>query len=188
VAQHDDLKLPLTTTTGEHAEEAAQEPVQPKTSARPQSEPARPRPPTRPSRPESNFFTPRVFLAACWGLVRKLNKWLVSVSVGAEIQLERTQGVSAAASRRFRRLVRLIGRPFAVLIDDLDRSDPTFAVELLEGIEQLWGEVPVVYLTAVDGSVLREAFLEAELARLALLPEIPLELPPGCATRGASTT
>jgi hypothetical protein len=28
VAQHDDLKLPLTTTAGEHADEAAQEPVQ----------------------------------------------------------------------------------------------------------------------------------------------------------------
>lgn len=106
-----------------------------------------------------------VFLAAGWGLVRKLNKWLVSISVGAEIQLERTQGVSAAAGRRYRRLVRLIGRPFAVLIDDLDRTDPSFAVELLEGIEQLWGDVPVVYLTAVDGSVLRDAFLEAELAR-----------------------
>src|SRR6266487_7117853 len=58
VAQHDDLKIPLTTTTGEHAEEAAQEPVQQRHQQDAQSEPARPRPPTRPSRPESNFFTP----------------------------------------------------------------------------------------------------------------------------------
>jgi hypothetical protein len=58
VAQHDDLKLPLTTTTGEHAHEAAQEPVQQTHQHDAQSEPARRRPPTRPSRPESNFFTP----------------------------------------------------------------------------------------------------------------------------------
>jgi hypothetical protein len=60
VAQHDDLKLPLTTTTGEHAEEAAQEPEQQRHQQDALSEPARPRPPTRPSRPESNFLPHRV--------------------------------------------------------------------------------------------------------------------------------
>jgi hypothetical protein len=58
VAQHDDLKLPLTTTAGEHADEAAQEPVQHRHQQDAQSEPPRPRSPTRPSRPASNFFTP----------------------------------------------------------------------------------------------------------------------------------
>jgi hypothetical protein len=58
VAQHDDLKLPLTTTTGEHAHEAAQKSIQQTRQHDAQSEHARPRPPTRPSRPESNFFTP----------------------------------------------------------------------------------------------------------------------------------
>jgi hypothetical protein len=58
VAQHDDLKLPLTTTAGEHADEAAQKPVQQRHQHDAQSEPARPRSPTRPSRPESNFLYP----------------------------------------------------------------------------------------------------------------------------------
>jgi hypothetical protein len=58
VAQHDDLKLPLTTTAGEHAHEAAQESVQQTHQRDAQSEPARPRSPTRRPRPESNFFYP----------------------------------------------------------------------------------------------------------------------------------
>jgi hypothetical protein len=59
VAQHDDLKLPLTTTTGEHADETSQKPVQQTHHHDAQSEPARPRSPTRRSRRESNFFTPQ---------------------------------------------------------------------------------------------------------------------------------
>ena len=65
MAQHDDLKLPLTTTAGEHAHKAAQEPVQQTHQHDAQSEPARPRSPTRPSRPESNFFTPHAFSMLC---------------------------------------------------------------------------------------------------------------------------
>jgi len=42
VAQHDDLKLPLTAAAGEHADEAAQEPVQQRHQQDAQSEPARP--------------------------------------------------------------------------------------------------------------------------------------------------
>jgi hypothetical protein len=106
-----------------------------------------------------------VFLVAAWGLVRKLNRWLVSVSVGAEIRLEHTRPVATAAAHRYQRLVNLVGRPLAVMIDDLDRCQPSFAVELLEGIEQLWGDVPVVYVTAVDGTLLRDAFLETQVAQ-----------------------
>ena len=58
VAQGDDLKLPLTATAGEHANEAAQKPVQQTPQHDAQSEPAWPRSSTRPSWPESNFFTP----------------------------------------------------------------------------------------------------------------------------------
>jgi hypothetical protein len=64
VAQHDDLKLPLTTTAGEHADEAAQEPVQQRHQQDAQSEPPRPRSPARPSRAESSFFTPQALQRA----------------------------------------------------------------------------------------------------------------------------
>jgi hypothetical protein len=58
VAQHDDLKLPLTATAGKHAKETAQEPVEQRHQHEAQSEPARPRSPVHPSPAESTFFTP----------------------------------------------------------------------------------------------------------------------------------
>jgi hypothetical protein len=58
VAQHHDLKLPRTTTAGEHAHEAAPEPVQQTHPHDAQPQPVRPRPPTRPSRPGIEFLYP----------------------------------------------------------------------------------------------------------------------------------
>jgi hypothetical protein len=58
VAQHDDLKLPLTATAGEHAHEEAQEPVQQTHQHDAQSEPARPRSPIRRFPPGIEFLYP----------------------------------------------------------------------------------------------------------------------------------
>jgi hypothetical protein len=60
VAQHDDLKLTLTTAAGEHADNPAKKPIQHTRQHDAQSEPARPGSPTPRSRTESNFFTPQV--------------------------------------------------------------------------------------------------------------------------------
>jgi hypothetical protein len=51
VAQHGDLKLPLTTAAGEHADNPAQESVDQRHQHDAQSEPARPRSPAPPARP-----------------------------------------------------------------------------------------------------------------------------------------
>jgi hypothetical protein len=59
VTQHDDLKLPLTTATGEHANDHAQQPVQHTHQHDAQSEASRPRSPAHPLRVESSFFTPQ---------------------------------------------------------------------------------------------------------------------------------
>ncbi len=59
MAQHDDLKLPLTATAGKHANENAQEPVEQRHQHEAQSEPAPPRSPVDPSPAESTFFTPQ---------------------------------------------------------------------------------------------------------------------------------
>ena len=58
MAQHDDLKLPLTATADKHAKENAQEPVEQRHQHEAQSEPAPPRSPIDPSPAESTFFTP----------------------------------------------------------------------------------------------------------------------------------
>jgi hypothetical protein len=60
VAQHDDLKLPLTATADKHRNENAQEPVEHGHQHEAQSEPAPPRSPVNPSPAESTFFTPHV--------------------------------------------------------------------------------------------------------------------------------
>jgi hypothetical protein len=59
VAQDHDLELPLTAAACEHADEAAEEPVQQTRQHDAQSEPTRPRSPAQPSPGESNFFTPQ---------------------------------------------------------------------------------------------------------------------------------
>jgi hypothetical protein len=58
VAQNPNLKLPLTTTAGEHANESAEEPVHQRHQHDAQSEPALPRSPSTAVPAESSFFTP----------------------------------------------------------------------------------------------------------------------------------
>lgn len=47
-------------------------------------------------------------------------------------------------------LVTAIGRPVIVFIDDLDRCDGDYVVELLEGIQTLQRSAPITYLVAAD--------------------------------------
>ncbi len=50
----------------------------------------------------------------------------------------------------FNRLVSKIGAPLVVFIDDLDRCDSDYVVELLEGIQTLFRHAPVIYVVAAD--------------------------------------
>lgn len=50
----------------------------------------------------------------------------------------------------FDRLIAAIGRPVAVFIDDLDRCDSAYVVELLEGVQTLMRGAPVTYVVAAD--------------------------------------
>jgi hypothetical protein len=50
----------------------------------------------------------------------------------------------------FGRLVRAIGRPVAVCIDDLDRCDSASVTDLLEGIQTLLRDAPIIYVVAGD--------------------------------------
>ena len=52
--------------------------------------------------------------------------------------------------RLFQKVVRAAGRPVAVFVDDLDRCDGTYVVELLEGIQTLFRTAPVTYVVAAD--------------------------------------
>jgi hypothetical protein len=56
--------------------------------------------------------------------------------------------------------VHALGRPLAIVIDDLDRCKSTHAVELLEGIQTLFSRASVTYVVAADRMWLRQCFAE----------------------------
>ena len=53
-------------------------------------------------------------------------------------------------AKLFNDLVEAVGRPLVVFIDDLDRCDSKYVVELLEGIQTLMRGAPVTYVVAAD--------------------------------------
>jgi peptidoglycan hydrolase-like protein with peptidoglycan-binding domain len=53
-------------------------------------------------------------------------------------------------TRRYEELIGQIGRPVAVFVDDLDRCDAAFVVELLQSIQTLYRRAPVLYVVAAD--------------------------------------
>jgi len=52
--------------------------------------------------------------------------------------------------RLYERLIGAIGCPVAVFIDDIDRCEGNYVIELLEGIQTLLRSAPVVYVVAGD--------------------------------------
>lgn len=64
---------------------------------------------------------------------------------------------------KFKRLIRRISAPVAVFIDDLDRCKAEYVVEILEGIQTLLKEVPVVVVVAADRRWLHESYREMYL-------------------------
>ena len=61
-------------------------------------------------------------------------------------------------TRLFRALVRLTKMPVCVFIDDLDRCNADFVVDLLEGIQTSFRARNVVYVVAADRNWIRSAF------------------------------
>ena len=58
----------------------------------------------------------------------------------------------------FRELVGWVGRPVVVFIDDLDRCQSKYVVELLEGVQTLFSDPRVVYVVAADRRWLHTCF------------------------------
>lgn len=60
--------------------------------------------------------------------------------------------------RHFTDLIRWIGHPVAILIDDLDRCRGDYIVQLLEGIQTLFRDEPVTFVVAADRDWLADSF------------------------------
>lgn len=58
----------------------------------------------------------------------------------------------------FQQLIGGIRRPVAVFVDDLDRCDRSYVVELLEGIQTLFRSAPVAYVIAADRKWITTSF------------------------------
>ena len=58
----------------------------------------------------------------------------------------------------FRELVGWVGKPVAIFIDDLDRCQPRYVVDLLEGVQTLFSDPRVVYVVAADRRWLNNCF------------------------------
>lgn len=61
-------------------------------------------------------------------------------------------------TRLFRAIVRRSKRPVAIFIDDLDRCDADYVVDLLEGIQTLFRGRDVAYVVAADRGWIKAAF------------------------------
>lgn len=60
--------------------------------------------------------------------------------------------------RFFKRMVKTVRRPIIVFIDDLDRCDSAYVVQLLEGIQTLFKDAKVAYVVAADRNWIRHSF------------------------------
>jgi KAP-like P-loop domain-containing protein len=101
------------------------------------------------------------FAAVVWGAIKALNRWLLHGPSGPASALLEQRDPLRLVCRRFERVVREIGRPVAVFVDDLDRCRNDYVVSLLEGIQTLFVQEPVIYIVAADGGWLRDAFAQA---------------------------
>ena len=63
-----------------------------------------------------------------------------------------------AAKAHFADLIDWLHYPVAIFIDDLDRCKGSTVVELLEGVQTLFRDAPVVYLVAADRDWLSDSY------------------------------
>lgn len=94
-------------------------------------------------------------LGAARGLSRSLS---VGSARGAGTFMARSRDPMRTLKRRFERLVQTIGRPVAVMIDDLDRCRAPYVVDVLQGIQTLLVEAPVTWIVAADRRWLYDSY------------------------------
>jgi KAP-like P-loop domain-containing protein len=98
-------------------------------------------------------------LATVWSVVRGAARWLFATSArGARAYIDNAQDPMQTVKRHFSDLIRWIGHPVAILIDDLDRCRGDYIVQLLEGIQTMFREEPVTFVVAADRDWLADSF------------------------------
>ena len=94
-----------------------------------------------------------------FGAARGLSRSFAAGSArGADTFLRTSQDPMRTLTRRYERIVRVAGRPIAVFVDDLDRCQSAYVVEVLQGIQTLLIDAPVTYVVAADGRWLYDSY------------------------------
>jgi KAP family P-loop domain len=96
---------------------------------------------------------------ALWGVLRGLARSMVTSSTrGAREYIRHASDPMQSAKEHFARLVNWLAYPIVISVDDLDRCRDKYVVELLEGIQTLFRDVPVVYVVAADRDWLADSY------------------------------
>ena len=100
------------------------------------------------------------FIVTVWGGVLVINRsLLLGAAKAAQEYKDRVLDPMNEIKKRFKKLIdRLKPHRVIVIIDDLDRCHSNYVVDLLEGIQTLFREVPVIFIVAADRSWLNACY------------------------------
>src|SRR5262245_270223 len=101
-------------------------------------------------------------IATIWGGIFAINRSLLFGSAqAAQNYTDLTHDPANEIKRRFNGLIEKLqpARP-VILVDDLDRCQSSYVVELLEGVQTLFREAPVVFVVAADRQWLNACYEE----------------------------
>ncbi|HZI19704.1 MAG TPA: P-loop NTPase fold protein [Pyrinomonadaceae bacterium] len=94
-----------------------------------------------------------------WSLGLVVSRSLLSgTSRSAQTFMEGAGDPMERVSGHFRDLLGWVGRPVVVFVDDLDRCQPKYVVELLEGVQTLFSDPRIFYVIAADRRWLHVCF------------------------------
>ncbi|MEV8372890.1 P-loop NTPase fold protein [Kribbella sp. NPDC056861] len=94
-----------------------------------------------------------------WGLLHAMGRWVFTTSArGARRFLANTSDPMRLVQEHLADLTDWIHHDVVVMIDDLDRCKGPYVVELLEGIQTLFRDVPVTYVIAADRDWLADSY------------------------------
>ncbi len=95
-------------------------------------------------------------------VVALFNKQILALVHGSSETAVRVQQLSTDTMKPFSdvfaKLIEAAGQPVAIFIDDLDRCNADYAVDLLEGIQTLFRHSNVAYVVAADRKWIRSSF------------------------------
>lgn len=106
---------------------------------------------------ESSVFTTIAGLVSLGGFLWSLSGWLrTSLISGSgksarEFIQQSGKDPMKVLNEHYEKMIGRMGYPLAVFIDDLDRCNQEYGIQLLEGLQTIFKDAPVVYVIAADG-------------------------------------